>query len=310
MTYLRDNSLGTAYLQSNQESVNLPTITSVSNLSVDSLVTINGDFTLPIVNVYVDGESYTAASETISVVTFNIGRIGKIGHRVNVTIEDSEGFSQSYGAESLQPPVGYSTLCFSVNDADLPDNSVFYGLGLGISSGDIAVYQATSNLGDTVTLDSRGVPQSFLGVGTHQVSLWFNTLSDGYQPSVENILNIVVVDNTPDVFSFTDVTNGSPDERYIGETTLTGLPDGVLIYITNGDVSVDGGITYSPHPEVKRVGINPRVRAYITTGPTSGDYSTLVTVNGVSDTFTVTVGEGNLVLPAVINNNLRLQDIL
>ncbi len=98
---------------------------------------------------------------------------------------------------------------------------------------------------------------------------------------------IAGADTTPDAFTFTDVVNATLSAQYTSNTiTVTGINAAATISITGGTYSVNGGAYTS---NAGTVNVNDNVAVRVTS---SGSYSTAVnvvlTIGGVSDTYTVT----------------------
>lgn len=93
---------------------------------------------------------------------------------------------------------------------------------------------------------------------------------------------------TPDQFTFTDVTDAEFSTLYQDSQPITGPTDGVTLTVTDGEVSNNNGLTWSP-TSVTMVTGQTLVRATVTSSdqPLTAVTQTPV-VNGVSDTFSVT----------------------
>jgi hypothetical protein len=106
------------------------------------------------------------------------------------------------------------------------------------------------------------------------------------QPVAITVTN-VVEDTTPNAFSFTDVT-GAALSTVIESNAITvaGIDGPATMTITGGAYSINGGV-YATASTTVVAGDNVKVR-----GTSSGSYSTAVnvvlTIGGVSDTFTIT----------------------
>lgn len=96
------------------------------------------------------------------------------------------------------------------------------------------------------------------------------------------------IDTTPDAFVLNSVTAADLFTTYTRETALTGIDAGEQVTVTNGQLSVNNGASWTSGP-VNFVPGQTRVRSSITTGAVFGyTHSLLVTVNGVSSLFEVT----------------------
>lgn len=95
-------------------------------------------------------------------------------------------------------------------------------------------------------------------------------------------------DSIPSPFAFTAVTDATISTVYYAATLLTGLDDGAYLEVTNGELSADGGLTWTTSTVNYVTGFT-WVRASLTSSTAyATETSKLVTVNGVSGTFRVT----------------------
>lgn len=99
------------------------------------------------------------------------------------------------------------------------------------------------------------------------------------------------VDTTPDQFNFSDVTGAALATEYTSDLiTVSGIASAAAISVIDGTYSVDGG-TYTATAGSVNNGDTVKVR-----GTSSGSNSTAVnvvlTIGGVSDTFSITTAAG------------------
>lgn len=95
------------------------------------------------------------------------------------------------------------------------------------------------------------------------------------------------LDTAPSAFTFTDVTGATTATVYTSNTiTLAGMNAAAAITITGGTYSINGGAFVSTAGSVVN---NDTVRARVTSsGSASTAVNAVVTIGGVSDTYTVT----------------------
>lgn len=112
-------------------------------------------------------------------------------------------------------------------------------------------------------------------------------VSTGVVTAITLINGEPVVDTTPDPFTFTDVTNATLSTQYTSNTvTVSGINSPANISITGGTYSINGGAYTSSSGTILN-GQTVTVRV-----TSSGSFSTAVnavlTIGGVSDTYSVT----------------------
>lgn len=106
-------------------------------------------------------------------------------------------------------------------------------------------------------------------------------------PGSEGDIGTTPSDTTPDQFSFTDVTNASLSTLYTSNTvTLSGMDSDAAISIAGGQYSINGD-AYTSSAGVASNGDTVSVRI-TSSGTPSTAASAILTVDGISDTFTVT----------------------
>lgn len=105
--------------------------------------------------------------------------------------------------------------------------------------------------------------------------------------TVNRTVTVSSADTTPVQFSFVDVANAELNTLYENVQQITGVDAGQTLTAVNGLVSNDGGVTWSSSCQM--VTGQTYVKAFITTsGTNSLEHTQVVTVNGISDTFSVT----------------------
>lgn len=117
-------------------------------------------------------------------------------------------------------------------------------------------------------------------------------------------LGSVTADTTPDVFVFEDVTAASLATLYESNAiTVTGINSVAVVTVSGGTYSKNGG-AYTSSPGTVISGNTIRVR-HTSSGVNSTATSTVLTVGGVSDTFTTTTlasGVGTPSAPVILTS--------
>lgn len=113
------------------------------------------------------------------------------------------------------------------------------------------------------------------------------TLTIGGVSDTFSVTTIIEPDTTPDPFAFTDQTGVSLNTVVESEViTVTGINVSVAISIIGGEYSVDGG-SYTSTASTVSNGETVRVRQ-ISSSSYATTTNTILTIGGVSDTFSVT----------------------
>lgn len=101
--------------------------------------------------------------------------------------------------------------------------------------------------------------------------------------------SVAPADTTPNAFSFTDVHNASPSTVYESNTiTVSGMDSDAPISIAGGEYSRNGG-AYTAATTMGSSG--DTVKLHVTSSPLDdGEVTVVLTIGGVSDTWTVTNG--------------------
>lgn len=108
-----------------------------------------------------------------------------------------------------------------------------------------------------------------------------------YLLGIGNEIIVPPSDTTPDAFTFTDVTNASTSTDYESNTiTVTGIDASTPISITGGQYSKNGG-AYTAASGTVLVNDTVKVKA-TSSGSASTAVNVVLTIGGVSDTYTVT----------------------
>lgn len=115
-------------------------------------------------------------------------------------------------------------------------------------------------------------------------------------------------DSTPDTFSFTDLSDVTPDTLQTSNTmTVSGINTITAISVQNGEYSINGGI-FTSQPGSVQNGDRVAIRHTSASTPFTA-INTLLNIGGVTDTFTsITAGEAQ---PSIIiyreGQRIRLQ---
>ncbi len=175
----------------------------------------------------------------------------------------------------------YTSDDITVAGLDSPADISVSGGTYSINGGSYTSVDGTVENGDTVSV--RATSSGSYST-TVNVVLTIGGVSDTY--SVRTGAN-PASDDVPDAFSFTDVTNASLSTLYTSNTiTIAGIDIPSAISISGGTYSKNGG-SYTSSPGTVDNGDTVAVRV-----TSSGSFSTaanaILTVGGVSDTYSVT----------------------
>lgn len=110
-------------------------------------------------------------------------------------------------------------------------------------------------------------------------------------------------DETPDQFAFLPLTGATPGQEYYATALLTGLDSGAYLVVTNGELSVNGGATWTTGtvnfvPGLTRVKVSVTASVAYNAGA-----SKTVSVNGVSASYSVTTGAAAAFIPSDISED-------
>jgi hypothetical protein len=140
---------------------------------------------------------------------------------------------------------------------------------------------------DTPRIISADTSPNVNTVGAQVIA--YNATDNAGNVAVEvtRTVNVVASDSTPNQFTFTDVSNAELNTLYESIHQLTGVDVGQTVTATNGQVSNDGGASWSSSAQF--VSGQTYVKAALTTTSANSIANTVtVTVNGISDVFIVT----------------------
>ncbi|MDP3013122.1 MAG: peptidoglycan-binding domain-containing protein, partial [Candidatus Subteraquimicrobiales bacterium] len=99
---------------------------------------------------------------------------------------------------------------------------------------------------------------------------------------------VSTADTTPDTFTFIDQTGVALSTVIVSNAiTVTGINAPTAISVVGGEYSVDGGVTYTATTGTVSVGNTVTVR-HTSSASNSTSVDTILTIGGVSDTFTST----------------------
>lgn len=125
--------------------------------------------------------------------------------------------------------------------------------------------------------------------------------ADGdYSNWSDTIIHGEAVDETPATFTFTDVTNATTSTVYESNTvTLSGFNQPVTISVTGGEYAVDTGSGFGAYTSSAGTAYpSDQVKVRHTSSVSNSTATdTVLTVGGVSDTYTTTTEAGGVSLP-------------
>jgi len=148
---------------------------------------------------------------------------------------------------NITKSVDFSDFNISINGIDDLDKS---DLNITVDTNDTTIITVSKNWDNNVSYAdyfSKDLNISVASIsGQTGVTELNVSVNDGTTITSE-IFNISVVDNTPDAFSFTALTNQNQSTVLESETVvITGIGDGIAISITNGEYKIgDGAYTTS-----------------------------------------------------------------
>ena len=116
------------------------------------------------------------------------------GNNVGVRVTDSGGVSSEVEVPFNQPS-NHSFITLSVDQGDVPDNSVFFGDSAGFIAGSQFTHLTLSdNTGEALVLDSEGVPQTEMSGQTHNFpDTYFLDVTSNFEASDLDALAVVIV---------------------------------------------------------------------------------------------------------------------
>lgn len=150
--------------------------------------------------------------------------------------------------------------------------------------------------------ETRVIPFAGLSALDEPHLFWATIIKpNGDYSAISNIILVgAAVDETPSAFSFTDVNNAELTDVYESNTvTLTGFNLPVAITIAGGEYAIDSGSGFGSWTSAEGVaypGDQAKVR-HTSSGSNSTATNTILTVGGVSDTFTTTTEAAPVTLP-------------
>lgn len=216
-----------------------------------------------------------------------------------------------YGSKAVVVGDGTDTASSSVT-VNPPSTQSFVTLtSVNTSPGYLGAYR-TLNIGDQIAFDTAAtleVDENYIDVdggiytdyaGTQTIWHWVASTKVTTQIT---LINGVVADSTPDAFSFTAVTNAPISVPYTSNTiTVSGIAVASPISITGGTYSKNGGAYTSAEGTVLN-GDTVTVKT-TSSGSSSTAVNAVVTIGGVSGTYTVTTAK----LFAVTVNNYNFNN--
>lgn len=267
------------------------TVTGINMAAAISI--IGGEYSI-------DGGAFTSDAGTIDLdqtVVVRVGTSGNYSTDSNCTLTIG-GVSDTFTVTTVAAPADTTPDAFTLLDHT--------GVEPGTSYASNTITVSGINQSSPITISETGEYSvnggdftSIVGsVDNGDTVTVRNTSSSGFSTSIDTTLTIGGVsdvftlttrasDNTPDPFSFDDVTGADLGEEYISNTiVLTGFTEGAVIAISNGEYSIDGG-SYTAAPGI----VDPD--SFVNIRLTSSAFNSTavnaqLSVGGVSDTFTIT----------------------
>ena len=116
------------------------------------------------------------------------------GNNVGVVVTDSGGTSLE-ALPVFNQPINYSFIEFTVDEINVPSNSVFFGSGAGFVTGSFFTHGTVSdNTGETLILDGEGVPQTEMSGVTHNfLNTYFLDMTLNFEATALDTLAVVIV---------------------------------------------------------------------------------------------------------------------
>jgi hypothetical protein len=142
----------------------------------------------------------------------------------------------------------------------------------------------TSSAGTAVVNDTFKVRHTSSGSNSTatNTALTIGGVSDTYTTTTA-----AAADTTPDAFTFTDITDATVSTLYESNTiTVTGITAAANLTITGGEYSINGG-AYASSATTVVVNDTVKVR-HTSSASNSTATNTVLTIGGVSDTYTTT----------------------
>lgn len=217
-----------------------------------------------------------ATSGDFDVVGWELGGLLRYGESTNFVVETAEGTDPI--AVTVVPPTGFA---YVVIDEPHPDPDVRIESDPDLESGDQIEY-------DTVGGKVEVFDDGTFTVDDETVTEFDFRVHDGIEWGDWGTVTIEIDDGTtPDPFSFTDETDVALGATITSDpVTISGLTAPSAISVTGGLYSVNGG-AFTASAGTVNDGDLVRARVTSSASYTTG-VSAIVTIGGVSDTFTAT----------------------
>jgi hypothetical protein len=211
--------------------------------------------------------------------TAAINQVGGGGGGTDTT-PDAFAFSDVTGATlSTQ----YTSNTITVSGINAAAAISITGGTYSVNGGGYTSGSGTVNNGDTVSVRVTSSGSNSTAVNA--------TLDIGGVTDTYSVTTVAAGDSTPDAFTFTDVTGATLSSQYTSNTiTVAGINTASAISITGGTYSINGG-SYTSSPGTVVNGDTVSVRVTSSGSPTTA-VNAVLTIGGVSDTYTVTTSSG------------------
>jgi hypothetical protein len=173
----------------------------------------------------------------------------------------------------------YESNTITVSGTNSPATVTITGGEYSKNGGSYTSAAGTADSGDTFRV--RHTSSGSASTATNTV-LTIGGVSDTYTTTTA-----AAADTTPDAFTFTDITDATVSTLYTSNTiTVTGINASTAVTITGGEYSKNGG-AYTSSAGTAVVNDTFAVR-HTSSGSNSTATNTVLTIGGVSDTYTTT----------------------
>jgi hypothetical protein len=283
------------------------TFTDVTNASLSTqytsnTITVTGIDTPTAISITggtysVNGGSYTSSPGTVTngaTVSVRVTSSASFATAVNAVLTIG-GTSDTYTVTTLAADTTPDAFTFTdVTGATL--STIYTSNSITVSG--INSNAAISITGGTYSINGGGYTSSPGTVANTDTVTVRATSSGSFSTTVNAVLTIggvsdtysvttAAADTTPDAFSFTDVTGATLSTVYTSNTiTVSGINSAANITVTGGTYSKNGG---SYTNTAGTVSVGDTVSTRITSSASNSTaVNSVVTIGGVSDTYTVT----------------------
>ena len=286
-------------------------VTGVSGFSSGGTAFIQGSFSLPVTQVTWDSRPQTVVSATSTLITISVGLNGQYGVDKPLIVNDASGALAPFQVTKTAPE-SYSLLndsgnkAFTANYADLPDNSILANSEKTyITVGDQMIH---GDLGISASTNGLAVLQEQLTPGNYAINSIIYDASSNYQAGELDIINLTVLNNSPNSLVFPPVINATAGQVITVDIEVIGLDAETTMYKTSvgGEISNDGGSSYIDGDLPFINGLS-RARLQVTAGNTPGEVVTgTITIGdtvGVLSVTTASASNATITFLGLLNPN-------